>query len=349
MMHELAGQNRPGGHMGCWNTALTRDYGLEYPFVGAGMGFLSMPPLVSAVSNAGGLGLLGVAPLPAEAMVDLVQQTRALGDGPFGVDLIHETTAFGPSTTEAHIDACVESRVDVVLFFWHQPPEAWVDRLKSAGTRVWMTVGSLAAAREADAAGMDALVLQGSEAGGHNRSRLALTSLVPAVKDALPGMTCIAAGGIADGRGVAAALMLGADGVCVGTRLIASAEATAHETYKARVIAADVDEIVSTTVFGPEWPDQPMKVIANAGLSPPPAQSEAGVIGTTRLGGQEYPMPRCSAVLPTPDTTGDFEQMCLAAGESAGLVHEVQPAGDIVAGMMAQAEHLLRAPAGLKR
>jgi enoyl-[acyl-carrier protein] reductase II len=332
-----------------WRSRFTEEYDLKLPFVSAGMGFVALPDLVAAVSNAGGLGLLGVAPAPAPAMQTMIKQTKGLTSRPFGVDLIVEDTAFGPSTTKAHIDVCLAEQVPVVVFFWHFPTADWVARLQDAGTKVWMIVGSVQQARHAFNARMDAVIVQGSEAGGHNKSNLGLASLVPGVVDAVAPLPVIAAGGIADGRGVAAALALGAEAVCVGTRLVASREAFAHEEYKRRVVAATVDDITRTSLFGPEWPDQPMKVIRNrvvrewAGQdnkTPPPPESPTP-IGETVLFGDKYPMPKFSAVLPTADTQGDFDEMCLAAGESAGLTKNIKPAGDIVHEMMDEAQRVI--------
>jgi nitronate monooxygenase len=332
-----------------WRSRFTQAYGLDVPFVSAGMGFLALPDLVAAVSNAGGLGLLGVAPAPAALMHAMIQQIKSLTSRPFGVDLIVEDTAFGPCTTEDHIEVCLAEHVPVVVFFWHLPPVDWVARLHAAGVKVWMQVGSVQRAHEAVHAGMDAIIAQGSEAGGHNRSLRPLSALVPAVVDAVAPVPVVAAGGIADGRGVAAALALGAEAVCVGTRLVASREAFAHDEYKRRVVAATADDIARTALFGPEWPDQPMRVLRNRVVrawtgrddkTPPPPEPPA-TIGRTVLFSQEYLMPKFSAVLPTPHTTGDFEEMCLAAGESAGLTKEIKPAGDIVREMMAEAKDIV--------
>lgn len=331
-----------------WTSDFTRQYNLDFPFVSAGMGFLALPQLVVAVSDAGALGLLGVAPAPAAHMREMITAIKASTARPFGVDLIVEDTAFGPSTTEEHIDVCVEERVPVVVFFWNQPPEKWIAELHKAGAKVWMTVGSVRQARTAVDAGIDAVIAQGSEAGGHNKSSLGLSTLVPAVVDQVEGVPVIAAGGIADGRGVAAALALGADAVCVGTRLVASREAFAHEEYKRRVVNASVDDIARTSIFGPEWPDQPMKVVRNRVVEEwadrsekTPASAEGSAIGSTILFGQEYRMPKFSAILPTPHTTGDFEEMCLAAGESAGLVKQIASAGEIVREMMGEAAEII--------
>jgi NAD(P)H-dependent flavin oxidoreductase YrpB (nitropropane dioxygenase family) len=329
-------------------TRLTTEYGLETPFVSAGMGFLAEPPLAAAISNAGGLGLLAAGAGPANALREKIRETKKLTSRPFGVDLIIETTAFGPLTTEVHVDVCIDEKVPVVVFFWNSPSESWIRRLKSAAIKVWLQTSSVDDARAAVNAGVDAIIVQGGEAGGHNHGTTGLLTLLPVMVDALR-VPVIAAGGIADGRGVAAALALGAEGVCVGTRLIASDEANAHEEYKRRVIAAKESDIARTCIFGPEWPDAPMRVIRNRVVSDwtgrdtktPPQPDPPQFVGTTLLGGQEYRMPKFAAILPTPETTGDFEEMCLAAGESAGLVNAIKPAKQIVHEMMSEAEAII--------
>ena len=330
-------------------TKLAREYDLSVPLVSAGMGFIALPQLVAAVSNAGGLGLLGASPAPSPAMQAMIQATKSLTHHLFGVDLVIADTIFGPSTTDDHIDVCINESIKVVVFFWNLPSKEWINRLHSAGSKVWVQIASLDRARQAVDLGADAIIVQGSEAGGHNHSNLSLISLIPAAVDEVAPVPVIAAGGIADGRGVAAALALGAEAVCVGTRLVASTEAYAHQEYKQRIVAAKVDDITRTSIFGPEWPDQPMKVIRNrvvrewAGRddrTPPPADPPQ-LIGRTLLGGQQYQMPKYSAALPTPDSSGDFEEMCLAAGESAGLVKGIKPAGEIIEEMMEEARGVI--------
>jgi enoyl-[acyl-carrier protein] reductase II len=332
-----------------WNTPFTRQYGLDVPFASAGMGFYSLPPLTAAVSNAGGLGVLGVSPAPAPAMAEMVRAVKGMTSRPFGVDLIIAQTAFGPSTTDEHIDVCVRERIPVVVFFWAAPPAAWVEALHRAGSKVWMQVGSLRAAREAAAAGLDAIVVQGTEAGGHNKSAAGLVALLPAVVDAVAPRPVLAAGGIADGRGVAAALALGAEAVWVGTRLLASAEAYAHPDFKQRLLASSCDDVTRTSIFGPEWPDEPMKVLRNRVVGEwqgrddrtPPQPQPPQVIGQTLMGQQPYPMPKFSVVLPTPDTTGDLEEMCLPAGEGVGMCRRILPAAQIIAEMMDEARRVI--------
>lgn len=287
----------------------------------------------------------------------MIQATRSLTSRIFGVDLIIADTAFGPSTTDEHVEICIREGIKVVLFFWNLPSKEWINKLHGAGAKVWIQIGSLNHATEAVEIGADAIMVQGSEAGGHNHSNASLFSLTPTIVDAVAPVPVIAAGGIADGRGVAAALALGADGVCVGTRLVASLEAYAHDEYKRRIVEAKLADVTRTQIFGREWPDQPMKVIRNRVVSewagrdtrtPPPSDPPQS-IGQTSLGGQEYPLPKFSAFLPTPDTSGDFEEMCLAAGESAGLVKKIQPAATIIKEMMYEAADIIDRLSALPR
>lgn len=333
------------------STRLTEQYGLEVPLVSAPMGFIAMPPLVAAVSNAGGLGLLGAAPEPPQAVEAMIRTTQALTTRPFGVGFIVETTAFGPATVAEHVDVVAAARLGVATFFWNLPPREWVDTLHRAGVRVWLQVGTLERAREAVALGADAVVCQGLEAGGHNCGAASLMALLPAMADAVRPVPVLAAGGIADGRTLAAVLMLGAEGALVGTRFIATPEAHAHPEYKRRIAAAGVDATRLTHIFGPEWPDARMRCLRNrvveewAGRDTvtPPAPDPPRPIGTTPLGGGSYQMPKFSTVLPTPDTTGDFEEMCLPAGEGAALARDIRPAGDLVREMAGDAERVLAA------
>ena len=123
-------------------TRLTREYGVRHPFVGAGMGFIAHEQLAAAVTNAGGLGVLGASPDPAASLIVMVERLRALTCGPFGVDLICADTGFGPASTDEHIDACVQLDVPLVVFHHDPPPARWVSTLRAAGIRVWMQASS---------------------------------------------------------------------------------------------------------------------------------------------------------------------------------------------------------------
>ena len=330
-------------------TRLTREYGSRYPFAGAGMGFVAYERLAAAVSQAGGIGMLGAAREPPASLPIMVDRVRALSDGLFGVNFVCAEMPAGPSPTDAHIDQCIALAVKLVTFHHNLPPQRWVDQLHAAGARVWMQASSLALAADAVQLGVDGIVVQGREAGGHDRSVVPLADLQRQVRNQFPDLLLLAAGGISTGHDVAAALSGGADGVWVGTRLVASEEAYAHDEYKRRLVESGGETRV-TTAFGPEWPGELYRVLATdlvkrwAGReaeipTPPPGPP---IIGTTRLyphtANLEYSMPKFSALIPTPDTDGDWQEMAFPAGTGVGSIARIQPAGEIVAEMMSEAK-----------
>jgi nitronate monooxygenase len=336
------------------STRLTREYGVRYPFVSAGMGFVSYPPLVTAVSSAGGIGVLGNAIEPPPSTRQLIRMIAAGTRGLFGVDLLHDTTAFGPATTDEHIDVCVAERVRLVVFHFNVPPRQWVDRLHAGGCRVWMQAASVEQALDAAWAGVDAIVAQGSQAGGHNKSVVRTLPLLRQIIPAVKPLLVLASGGIATGADVAAALANGADGVWVGTRMVASTEAYAHLEYKRRLLAAPGPATAVTTAFGPEFPNVPYRVLRTnlvdkvAGREDqiPPPQPSDPPIGQTVLFPftlrVPYTMPAFSAAVPTPDTRGHFDEMGFPAGEdSVKKIKSIKPAAAIIAEMMAEAREIL--------
>src|SRR6476646_7967486 len=227
-------------------TRLTRDYGVQHPFAGAGMSFSAHDQLAAAVTNAGGLGVLGASRDPAASLIVMVDRLRALTCRPFGVDLICADTGFGPASTDEHIDACVQLDVPLVVFHHDLPPVRWVSTLRTAGTRVWMQASSPQIASAAIELGADGIVAQGSEAGGHARGRIPLPTLLPALRRNWPDMLVLGAGGISDGTLAAAAVRAGADGVWVGTALVAAQEANAHPEYQRRLIESPGRTVRST-------------------------------------------------------------------------------------------------------
>jgi enoyl-[acyl-carrier protein] reductase II len=328
-------------------TRITEQYGLKVPFINAGMAFIATAPLVRAVCNAGGMGMLGGPAMPPDVLQAAIRDVKAVNPACFGVDIIARFSGI------EHIEVCAAEKVPVVVFFWDDAPDEWLSRLRSAGCHVWFQVGSVEEAKAALRRGAQGLVVQGSEAGGHNRAAAATFSLLPAVIDAAPSVPVVAAGGIADGRTVAAALALGADAVWVGTRLLASFEAFAHPHYKDRVIAASVEDTARHLIFGPEFPDASTRGLRNGIVrewerrdDPPPykvvSDSELPVIGQARLYGQEFPMKRFCGFPPTPEFTGDFEEMSLLAGESVGQTKQLMSAASIIDEMMSGAEAVIR-------
>jgi len=324
------------------STRFSQSYNVRHPFACAGMAFAGMTPdLCIAVCMGGGIGALGVGLMPPEMLRQMIQGIRgAVGDRAFNINFI---TIF---TEQAHIDVCAEEQVPVVSFHWGNPDKAIIDQLHAAGTKVWEQVGSVEDAKKATASGIDVIIAQGSEAGGHNYGSLPTFALVPAVVDAVAPTMVLASGGIADGRGVAAALALGADGVWVGTRLVASAEAFSHDDYKARLVASEGTDTVKTGMFGPEMGDfNPMRVLRNRVVAEyegregdvPGDTSDQPLIGETALGPDVMPLRKFTNFVPMPPTTGDFEEMPMLSGQGVGLIKSVEPAAEIVATMMADA------------
>jgi NAD(P)H-dependent flavin oxidoreductase YrpB (nitropropane dioxygenase family) len=323
-------------------TRFTEAYGLSTPIAQAGMAFVaSTPDLPVAVSNAGALGALGVGLMPAPMLTQVIGAIRAGTERPFNVNFITGLTV------PDQIDVVCEAAVPVVSFHWGHPPRGWIDRLHAAGTRVFEQVGSVDAARRAVGDGVDVVVAQGLEAGGHNFATLPTFALVPQVVDAVAPALVLAAGGIADGRGLAAALMLGADGAWIGTRLVATDESGAHDGYKERLVAAGPTATVRTSLFGPETPAfNPMRVLRNRVVDefpdPPPADAPRPVIGRTSVGGHEIDLPRFASLVPMRGvTTGDLEEMPLLAGQGVGLIDAVKSAASLIADITTQAREVI--------
>ena len=326
-------------------TRLTETFALDSPFVNAGMAFVAGAPLATAVCKAGGLGMIGIAAMSPDELTSQIRTIRAGTNRAFGIDII---ARFSPPE---HIDVLVAEKPALVVFFWDAAPEGWIARLREAGSRVWVQIGSVDEAKAAIAWGVDGLVVQGSEAGGHNRSRAGLLSLLPVIRDLAPELTLVAAGGIADARTAAAALALGADGVWVGTRLIGSIEANAHDEYKQRVLAAKVDETARHGVFGPEFPDATVRGLRNRvvreweGHDAPyktATPEQMPIIGEADIYGQKMPMNRFCGFPATKGASGDFEEMSLLAGESVGLTNELLPAETIIRDMMEGAAAIIK-------
>lgn len=322
-----------------FDTRITKSLKLKFPIINAGMAFVAGPELAAAVANAGGFGLLGGALVPAQGMSQMIDATRKMTERNFGVDLI------GQFIDDQHIEVLIEKKVAVALFFWSPPNVAQVKKLKEGGVAFWMQIGTVAEAKEAVDLGAEAIIVQGSEAGGHNRSEGTLSTLFASVRDAVPNIPLIAAGGISDGASMVAALLRGADAVLCGTRFLASKEADAHSDYKHRVLKAKAGDTAMTKVFGPEWPGQPLRALKNEAVRVSAgredealAEAQGQTIGTTVIGGQSMPVPRYSAILPTRAFDADLEWACLTAGESAANIGSVESAADIIKNMMAEAK-----------
>lgn len=324
-------------------TAVTELLGIEHPIVQAPIGGLSVPALASAVSNAGGLGMMAITWLDPDEIRDAIAVLRAATDRPFGVNVIIDPQ--DPPQDE-RVEVALTAGAPLVSFFWGDPAP-YVDRVHAAGALASLSVGSAEEARRAVDAGVDIIVAQGWEAGGHVRGDVSTLVLVPAVLDAVPGTPVIAAGGIADGRGLAAVLALGVGAAWMGTRFVASREAPAHPHWQGRLVAASETETLHTKLFDVGWPDAAHRVLRNptieawlaAGSPPSGRRPGEGEVIATRPDGSE--IVRYSSTSARADVTGKIDELSLWAGQSAGLVHEVLPAAEIVRRTVAEAEQVL--------
>ena len=324
------------------STALTERLNCRYPIISAGMGGPARSELTAAVSEAGGFGLLGMVRETPDLIAREIAAVRQRTSKPFGVNLIPFATE--PTLLREELAVCLEARVPAMCFFWDVYPEI-VAEAKNAGCIVLHQVGSLEDALRAEAAGADVVILQGVEAGGHVRATLPLAVLLGQVVGKVR-VPVVASGGIADGRGLAAALALGADGVQCGTAFLTSAESFAHDYHKQRIIAAKAGETVHTDLFAINWPpNSPVRVLRNSVTDQAetlwghhPDRLPRIVIGEE----EGRPLHKFGTDSPLRSTTGDLEQMALYAGEGAALVASIRPAAEIIASMMQDAEDTLR-------
>jgi nitronate monooxygenase len=241
----------------------------------------------------------------------------------------------------------------MLTFFWDdaRTHAGSIRVLRDAGIKVVWQCGSPDEARWAKEAGCDAVMAQGVDAGGHVRGETTTMVLIPEVRDAIGDMPLIAAGGIADGRGLAAALALGADGAVLGTRFLASSEALAHPQYKQRVIEADARDTFHTTLFDIGWPDAPHRVLRSeltnrweAAGRPASGQrpGEGETIAENRREDVTLPpLVNYTVMPPTDYVDGNIEGMALYAGQSCSLVREILPAGEIMRRILAEVEAVI--------
>jgi len=309
------------------NNRVTKLLNIKYPVLQGGMAWVADADLAAAVSNAGGLGIIAAASMPPELLERQIIKLKGLTDKPFGVNIMLMS-----ETADDAIEVVAKHRVHVVTTGAGKPGKVF-DRLKPLGTIIIPVIASVAHAERVAKQGADALVAEGSEAGGHI-GEVTTMNLVPQVADAVD-IPVIAAGGIATGRGMAAAFALGAEGVQVGTRFVCAAESNVHINYKEKILkAGDRATVVTGRSLG-----HPVRVLRNK-LSKAfeelerngaPAE-ELERLGTGKL--------RLAVV------EGDVEWGSLMAGQSAGQIKAIEPASDIIndliTGAIAEIEKLKR-------
>jgi nitronate monooxygenase len=327
-------------------TILVELLGIEFPIIQAPIGSAASPQLAAAVSNAGGLGMLALSWKDLQAVRRAIRDTRELTSRPFGVNLVLEWDQ------RQRFDVCLEEKVPVISFSWGDPTP-YLPAARRADVKTMQAVASAAEACSAAGLGIDILVAQGWEAGGHVLGQVATMALVPAVVDAVSPTPVVAAGGIADGRGLAAVLALGAAGAWIGTRFLASEEAFVHNKYRDAVLRARETDTVHTTLFDGGWPNAPHRTIQNSTVgdwrsagSPSAGQrpSEGSVVAQFADG---RPVHLYDDTIPLPDMTGEVEKLALYAGQSVGLVNEVKPVDAIIQEIVQDAARTLRKIAAL--
>jgi nitronate monooxygenase len=306
-------------------TPLTEILGIRHPILLAPMGAIAGGALAAAVTRAGGLGIIG-AGYGDRAWIE--REMAAAGNERFGVGFITWSLAKQPELLTLALD-----RKPALLFLSFGDAKPFIEPIKASGAKLILQVQDLKGAREAQALGPDFIVAQGTEAGGHGTGQRALFPLLPAVVDAVHPIPVLAAGGISDGRQLAAALLLGAAGVLVGTRLYAADESLGHAKAKARIRDASGDDTLRTRVFdmvrGYEWPaPYSGRAIANK--------------TTERWHGSEAELakqlPEAQAAFHAAAEAGDVDQALVFAGEGIDLVRDVKSADKIVSTMAAEAE-----------
>ena len=304
-------------------TRISKILKIEYPIVQGGMAWVANASLAAAVSNGGGLVLIAGGSMPPELLREEIAKTRLLTDKPFGVNIM----LMSPFAADL-AQVVIEEEVPVVTTGAGSPGK-WIEPWKKAGITVIPVVASVAYARRMENLGADAVVAEGTEAGGHIGDITTMV-LIPQICDAVK-IPVIAAGGIADGRGIAAAMMLGAEGIQVGTRFLVSDECTIHDYYKQMVLKArDIDTQVTGRSGG-----HPVRTLKNklsrhllemekqgAGFE----ELEAITVGSLRKAVQE----------------GHADEGSFMAGQSAGLVRSSQPAAEMIREMFAQADRLFK-------
>ncbi len=305
-------------------TEITELLGIEYPIFQGGMAWVAESTLASAVTNAGGLGLIAGGSAPIEYLRDQIRKTKAaVGGKPFGVNIM----LMSPNAEDL-AKLVIEEEVPVVTTGAGNPGkfmEAW----KEAGIKVIPVVPSVALARRMERMGAAAVIAEGTESGGHIGENTTMC-LVPQVVDAVD-IPVIAAGGIADGRGIAASMMLGAQGVQLGTRFLASEECQIHQTYKELVIKAkDTDSIVTGRTTGHPCRNVKTKfskklVSGEKDGSLTPDKFEEITLGSLRKAVQD----------------GNIEEGSFLCGAIAGMIKDIKPCKDIIKEMFDQAEKLL--------
>ncbi len=302
---------------------------IDHAIIQAPIGSATTAQLAAAVSNAGALGTLSLSWRTLQETRQILKQTSALTRRPYGVNLV--LTADQSERLSISLDAGIR----IIWTFWGRP-NRYVSQVHSAGALLMHSAGSLPEALDAAEAGVDVLVLQGVEAGGHVRGSEPAIDLLHQVKEQISDVPLVLAGGLAARSDVQTAAAAGADGVCLGTRFVCASEANAAPLYQQAIIDAGEGGTLLSELFDKGWPNARHRVIRNtttamweAAGCPSSGQrpGEHQQVATTAAG---LPVERYSDVIPTADMQGDLEALALYAGESSVGIHDVLPAAEII-------------------
>lgn len=325
------------------STPFTKLVGVDHPIVLAPMAGAVESDLAAAVGNAGGYPIMPFSWSTLDTIEAELKSLRAKTNAPFAVNLCLDMPQ------EARLELCLSHRPNAVHFFWGEAAP-FVNQVHAGGALVIQTVSDSKEAKRAVEAGVDVLIAQGWEAGGHVRGKVATLPLIPAVVDVAGSVPVLAAGGISDGRGIAAALCLGASGVVMGTRFLATPESAAHADYIARLVAAGhSDTIHETDLFNVGWSDAAHRVLRNAladrwladGRPNNDMRHRAGEAVAQR---GDVSIRAYQSATPHRDMKGEIEALSMWAGQSVGLINAVEPAAMIIKRLMREARDTLRLP-----
>lgn len=324
-----------------FTNSLTELLKIRFPIMQAPIGSCSCPELAAAVSNAGGLGSIALSWDSLDGCNRKIKSTSQRTKSPFAVNLV---LAWDQSE---RLETCLEAGATIISLFWGDPGR-YLPRIHAAGSKAIVTVGSAEEAKRAAGLGADAVLCQGLEAGGHVWGKTASLALIPTVVDAVHPLPVIAAGGFGDGRGLAAALGLGASGICMGTRFVATQESRAHQQYKERIVEAHPQDAVYTYLFDGGWENAAHRVLRNSTMeawercgqpSPGVRPGEGEVIGKMKNGTAIH---RYDDAPPLQGMEGNWEACALYAGQSVGVVRSIQPAGAVVQEVMDEACRIIQ-------
>jgi enoyl-[acyl-carrier protein] reductase II len=296
--------------------------GIKYPIIQGGMAWVATAELAAAVSNAGGLGLIAAGSAPKDVIKEQIKKCRELTDKPFGLNIM----LMSPHADDI-MDLVVEERIPVITTGAGNPGK-YMQKLKSVKTKIIPVVPTIALAQRMESLGADAVIIEGTEAGGHI-GELTTMVLTPQVADAV-SIPVIAAGGIADGRGMAAVFALGAEGVQIGTRFICSDECIVHNNYKQMVLKArDRDAIVTGRITG-----HPVRTLKNR-LAKDLLSMEKGGIDPSEIDKKGVGSLRIAVL------EGDLEQGSFMAGQTASMVKEIKSCSEIIEEIVLKAKEVM--------